>query len=104
MIASLFSNDFLNEEDTHELNKIVEMENKLNRKDLIYKTGNKKKDKTYHFHMKFKAIRYFGREIYNNDLSLDDALEQQIRLKDSIDIFKESIKPKKISQKRRKKN
>ena len=54
--------------------------------------------------MKFKAIRSFGREIYNNDLSLDDALEQQIRLKDSIDIFKESIKPKKISQKRRKKN
>ena len=32
----------------------------------------------------FKTIRSFGREIYNNDLSLDDALEQQIRLKDDI--------------------
>ena len=33
--------DFLNEEATYELNKIVKMENKLNRDDLIYKTGNK---------------------------------------------------------------
>ena len=35
-IASLFSKDFLNEEATYELNKIVEMENKINRDDLIY--------------------------------------------------------------------
>ena len=74
-IASLFSNNFLNEESTYELTRIVEMENKLDRNDLIYKTGNKKKDKTYDF-QKFKTIRSFGREIYNNDLSLDDSLEQ----------------------------
>ena len=42
----MFTNDFLNEEATYELNIIVEMENKLNRDDLIYKAGNKKKDKT----------------------------------------------------------
>ena len=42
----MFSKDFLNEEAIYELNKIVEMENKLNRDDLIYKTGNSKKDKT----------------------------------------------------------
>ena len=59
----------------------------------IHKTGNKKKDKTYGFR-KLKTIRSFGREVYNNDLSSDDALEQQIRLKDDIDIFKESTKPK----------
>ena len=35
-IASLFSKDFLNEEATYELHKIVEMENKINRDDLIY--------------------------------------------------------------------
>ena len=92
-IASLFSNDFLNKEATYELNKIVEMENKLNRDDLIYKTGNKKKDKAYDF-QQFKTIRYSGREIYDNDLPLDEALELQIRLKDDIDIFKESTKPK----------
>ena len=42
------------------------MENKLNRDDLIYKEGNKKRDKRYDF-QKFKT-RSFGREIYNNDL------------------------------------
>ena len=58
-IASLFSKDFLNEEVTYELNEIVEMENRLNRDNLIYKTGNKKKSKTYDF-QKFKTIRSFG--------------------------------------------
>ena len=48
-IASLFSKKFLNEEARHELIKIVEIENKLNRDDLIYKTVNKKKDKTSDF-------------------------------------------------------
>ena len=69
------------------------MENEFNRNNLIYQTGNKKRDKANNF-QKFKTIRSFGREIYNNDLSLDDALELQIRLKDDINIFKESTKPK----------
>ena len=73
-MSSLFSKDFLND-------------------DIIYKTCNKKKDKPYDFQT-FKTIRSFGREIYNNDLSLDDALKLQIRLKNDIDIFKESAKPK----------
>ena len=77
------------------------MENKLNRYNLIYKKRNKKKDKTYDF-QKFKAIRSFGREVYNNYLSLDDALELQIRLKDDIDIFKESTKPKASLRKEKK--
>ena len=55
------------------------MENKLKRNDLIYKTSNRKKDKTYNF-QKFETIRSFGREIYNSDLPLDDALEQKKRL------------------------
>ena len=54
-IASLFSKNVLNEEPTYEFNKIVEMENKLNRDDLIFKTSNKKKDKTYGF-QNFKTI------------------------------------------------
>ena len=54
-IASLFSKNVLNEEPTYELKKIVEMENKLNRDDLIFKTSNEKKDNTYDFY-KFKTI------------------------------------------------
>ena len=92
-IVSLFSKDFVNEESTYELNKIVEMENKINGDNLIHKTDNNKKDKIYDF-QKFKTIKSFRRETYNNDLSLDDALEQHMRLKNDIDIFKESTKPK----------
>ena len=93
-VAYLFSKYFLNEEATHELNRTVEMENKLDRNDLIYETSNKKKDKTYDF-QNFKTIRFFGGEIDNNGLSLDDTLEEQIRLNDDIDVFKESAKSKK---------
>ena len=46
LVASLFSKDFLNEEATYNLNKDVEMENKLDINHLIYKTCNKKKGKT----------------------------------------------------------
>ena len=48
----------------------------MDRDDLIYKTGNKKKDKTYDF-QKFKTIRSFGREIDNNDLLRDDHLNNK---------------------------
>ena len=69
------------------------MENKPKRDDLIYKTDNKKKDRTYDF-QKLKTIKSFERKICNNDLSLDDVIELQIRWKDVIDIIKESTKPK----------
>ena len=49
----MFSKDFLNKEALYELNKIVEIENKLNRDDLIYKTGNKKRIK----HMISKSLK-----------------------------------------------
>ena len=48
----------------------------------------------------FKTIRSFGREIYSHNLSLDDALEQQMRLKDDIDIF---LKKSKIKENKGKK-
>ena len=96
----MFSKDFLNKAATYELNKIVEMENKLDRNDLIYK---KEKDKPYDF-QKFNTISSFVGEIYNNDLSIDDVLEQQIRLKDDIDIFKESTKPKESVKKEKSAN
>ena len=51
----------------YKLNKFVEMDKKkleINRDVLIYKTGNKKKDRKHDF-QKFKIIRSFRREIYN---------------------------------------
>ena len=52
------------------------MEIKLDGNVFIYKMGNKKKHKTFDFQL--KTSRSFRREIYNNDLSLDDALEQKL--------------------------
>ena len=85
----------------YELNKIVEMENKLNRDYLIYKTSIEKKDRTFGFQM-FKAIWSFEKEIYNNELSLNDVLKQQIRQTDHINNFKESAKPKELVRRRKK--
>ena len=70
----MFSKDFLNEEATYGLNKIAEMEYKLNRDDLIYKTGNGKKNKTNDV-QQFKTIRSFRKETCNKELLLDHALE-----------------------------
>ena len=72
----MFSKNDLNEEATYELKKLWKW--KTNSIKMIYKTSNKKNDKTYDFQL-LKTIRSFGREICNNDLSLDDALEHQIR-------------------------
>ena len=70
----MLSKEFLNEETTPELNKILEMENKLKRNNLINKTENKKKDKLFDLKM-FEAIRSFWKKIYNNGLSLDYILK-----------------------------
>ena len=95
----MFLKKFLNEKASYKLNKIVEIKNRLNGNNLIYITSNKKNDKAYDF-QKYKIIRSFGRKIYDNDLLLDNALEQEIRLNDDIDIFKKSTK--RTSQKRKK--
>ena len=72
-IAGLFSKDFLSEEAVYELSKNKELEQKSSRDYLIYKPGNKKKDKTYDF-QRFKTITSFEREIYSHNISLDNAL------------------------------
>ena len=54
------------------------MESKLDRNDLIYQTVIIRRIK----HMIFKCLK-----VYDNDLSLDDAFERQIRLKGDSDIF-----------------
>ena len=79
----------------------MKIENNFNRDDSIYRTGNKKKAETYDF-QKFKTIRSFEKETYNNNLSPDDSFEQYVRLKDDTDIYKESTKNKTTSQKRKK--
>ena len=89
----MFSKYFKTEEARYELKKVKTIEQEINKDRLIHKTGNKKKDKTYYF-QKSETILSFGREIYSSILTLNVALEEQINLKDGIDKFKESAKPK----------
>ena len=57
--------------------------------------------KIYNF-QKFKAIRSFGRDIYNDFITLNDAFEEQINLKNETDHFNENTKPKKLKKKKKK--
>ena len=67
---------------------------KINIDKWIHKTCDKKKDKTYDFKKQYKTIKFFQREIHSNAFTLEDELEEQIKFKNQIDIFKESTKPK----------
>ena len=91
---------FFPEKAIHELNKIVEVEQKFDRDTLISKTGDKKKDKKYDFR-KFNTLRPFGREICKDERTLEDALEEQIKSKNEIDKFKDSTKPRTLDKKNR---
>ena len=53
---------------------------KINRDNLNHKTGDKKRDKKYNF-QKFKTVSSFRREVFNDELRLEDALEEQIKFK-----------------------
>ena len=51
----------------------------------------------------FKTIRLFGREIYSDNSSLDDVLEQQTRLQEDIDFFSKNLQKQKNQLKKEKK-
>ena len=78
---------------------MTEIEQKLNRGDLIYKTGNKRRDKTYDF-QKFKTIQSFGREIVSIIFSITRC--RQVNLQDAIYELKESTKGKTLEKKEKK--
>ena len=50
----------------------------------------------------FSKIRFFGREICSGVITLHDAVEEQINLRNEIDSFKESTKPRGSSKKEKK--
>ena len=60
---------FANDEAKEEFNKIKEIEDTIDREKLIYKASEKN---TYDFR-KFKAIKTFGKDIYENKITLEEA-------------------------------
>ena len=72
----------LNPEIINEIKKIGEIEKKVDRDKMVYKSANK----TYNFR-NFKTIRTFGNEIRNNFISLDIANIEQANLLSYINDF-----------------
>ena len=65
----------------------------------MFCTGEKKKSKIYDF-QKFNTVRSFGGETSKGIIALNDTFDEQINLKDVIDKFSESPKPKTTNKKR----
>ena len=88
---------FINDEARKELDKIKEIEDTIDREKLVYKTrGN-----TYYFR-KFRTIRNFGNDIYNGEITFEEADEDQSNLIDEIKNFNHRTRPKNYKKKKRK--
>ena len=72
----MFSKDFLYEEAIYEWKKVKEIKQEINKDYPVYTTDDKKKDKTYDF---LDLLRSLGRDIQSHVLTLNDALEEQIK-------------------------
>ena len=89
---------FATDEANEELNKIKEIEKNVNREKLFYKSNKN----TYNF-KEFQTIRTFGEDIYNGEISLDEADEYQSDLVDKINDFIKETKPHTKEEKKEKK-
>ena len=94
-IKGLISIKNLNPEIIKEIEKIEEIEKKVDRNKMVYKGANK----TYDFR-NFKTIRTFGNEIRNNVISLNAANIEQTNLLSYIYDFTEKTKPRNPAQKK----
>ena len=81
--------NILNDEAKKELDKTSEIEKNVNREKLVYKTNIH----TYDF-QNFQTIRTFARDIYNGEISLEEANEDQGKLLNEIIYFNKKTKPK----------
>ena len=82
-------NAFNNAEAKKELDKITEIEDTIDREKLVYKaSGN-----TYDFR-KFRTIRNFGKDIYEGEITLEEADKDQSNLLNEIKNFNDKTRPK----------
>ena len=78
----------LSQEAKNELNEIKELENTVDRKNLVYRTN----EYIYSFE-NVRTKNTFGRDIYNGTITLKEADKDQSNLLVEIIIFKSKIKP-----------
>ena len=77
---------------------IVEIEKTVDREKLIYRAS----EYTYSF-KRFQIIKTFGRDIYNGEITLKEADNDQSNLLVEIMNFKKKVKPKNPEKKQHKK-
>ena len=95
-IKNIISEHILSDEAKNELNKIKEIENTVDRENLVYRAS----EYTYSFR-NFQTIRNFDKDIYNGEITLKEADDDQRNLLVEIMNFKRKT-PHKIQRKTRK--
>ena len=92
-----------NDEAKKELDKIKEVEKNIDREKLVYKTKEYIYIYIYIYSFKnYQTIKNFGRDIYNCNITLKEADENQTNLLIKIMSFKKNTKPQ-IPEKNKKK-
>ena len=81
-IKKYIPENILNDEAKKELDKISEIKKDVDREKLVYKTNIHTCD-----FQTFQTIRTFARDIYNGEISLEEANEDQKKLFDEILYF-----------------
>ena len=97
-IKNIIPENILNDEARKEIAKISEIEKTVDREKLVYRTS----EYTYSF-QNFRTIRTFGRDIYNGEITLKEADEDQSSLLNDIKNFRDKTKPQDEEKKNRKK-
>ena len=97
-IKNIITENILNDEAKKEIDKITEIGKTVDREKLVYKAS----EYTYSF-QNFRTIRAFVRDIYNGEITLKEADEDQASLLNEIMNFRDKTKPKDEEKKKRKK-
>ena len=97
-IKNIIPENILKDEAKIEIDKITEIEKTVDREKLVYRAS----EYTYSF-QNFRTIRAFGRDIYNGEITLKEADEDQVSLLNEIINFREKTKPQDEKKKKKKK-
>ena len=87
----------MNDEARKEIDKISEIEKSVDREKLVYRAS----EYTYSF-QNFRIIRNFGKDIYNGEIFLKEADEDQSSLLNEIKNFRDKTKPQDEEKKQKK--
>ena len=97
-IQNIIPENIFNDEAKKEIDKISEIEKTVDREKLVYRAS----EYTYSF-QNFRTIRTFGRDIYNGEITIKEADEDQSSLLNEIKNSRDKTKPQDVEKKTQKK-